>query len=440
MINLSDVPNPDEKIKVVLKQAIKNRENRIKEINSQIDSIKKQDADGNIFVSLKQDPEFSVKYVGTAIITIIGDILYGFGKGVDLMKEGIDKQTGGQSTALSGDKKEISKTDVKNNTNKLSEVIDKARNKANYQSLGADANETLNKSYTEAQRLGKTAFKTGLKWTEDFINMMIDLSLEMTGESKITDTPWQELSPQLNKKLVLTAGLLRELSENPATKEAVKEIAQAIAITMIEIMKEIKPELDKVTDQALVMLDDVSEKAIRGATKTGISVFQAFVAEVPFWGGIIDFIIAIGKGFNAVMETYKVFISRSSPIMVDSAKGYVKTEDTIERGKDRIATAYDKAADTLKESNESKEKEAKEPKDIVNDVSKVDNIEKSMKGGMFTPDKKLKNKILKGGKRLRKTMKLFQNTVPRVKYSHKNKIYKNNKSRKNKRKHKSRRL
>ena len=56
------------------------------------------------------------------------------------------------------------------------------------------------------------------------------------------------------------------------------------------------------------------------------------------------------------METYKVFISRSSPIMVDSAKGYVKTEDTIERGKDRIATAYDKAADTLKESNESKEK------------------------------------------------------------------------------------
>ena len=136
MINLSDVPNPDEKIKVVLKQAIKNRENRIKEINSQIDSIKKQDADGNIFVSLKQDPEFSVKYVGTAIITIIGDILYGFGKGVDLMKEGIDKQTGGQSTALSGDKKEISKTDVKNNTNKLSEVIDKARNKANYQSLG----------------------------------------------------------------------------------------------------------------------------------------------------------------------------------------------------------------------------------------------------------------------------------------------------------------
>ena len=56
MINLSNVPNPDEKIKVVLKQAIKNRENRIKKINSQIDSIKKQDADGNIFVPLKQEP------------------------------------------------------------------------------------------------------------------------------------------------------------------------------------------------------------------------------------------------------------------------------------------------------------------------------------------------------------------------------------------------
>ena len=50
MNELLDVPNPDEKIKEVLKQAIKNRENRIKKINSQIDSIKKQDADGNIFV------------------------------------------------------------------------------------------------------------------------------------------------------------------------------------------------------------------------------------------------------------------------------------------------------------------------------------------------------------------------------------------------------
>jgi len=258
--------------------------------------------------------------------------------------------------------------------------------------------------------------------------MIIDLSLEMTGESKIGDTPWQELSPQLNKKLVLMAGLLKELSENPATREAVKEIAQAIAVTMIEIMKEIKPELDKVTDQALVMLDDVSEKAIRGAAKTGLSVIQAFVAEVPFWGGIFDFIIAIGKGFNAVMETYKVFVTKSSPMMVDTAKGYVKTEDTIERGKDRITNAYDKASDTLKESK---------------DVSKVDSIEKNktpMKGGMFSPDKKLKNKILKGGKRLKRTMKLFQDTVPRVKYSHKNRIHKNDKSRRNKRKHKSRRL
>ena len=83
-------------------------------------------------------------------------------------------------------------------------------------------------------------------------------------------------------------------------------------------------------------------------------------------------------------------------------------------------------------------------KDVGKDVSKVDSIEKNktpMKGGMFSPDKKLKNKILKGGKRLKRTMKLFQDTVPRVKYSHKNRIHKNDKSRRrNKRKHKSRRL
>ena len=82
-------------------------------------------------------------------------------------------------------------------------------------------------------------------------------------------------------------------------------------------------------------------------------------------------------------------------------------------------------------------------KNIGGEVSKVDSIENNktpMKGGMFSPDKKLKNKILKGGKRLKRTMKLFQDTVPRVRYSHKNRIHKNDKSRRNKRKHKSRRL
>ena len=42
MNELLNVPNPDEKIKNILKQAIDVRQNKIEQITSQIDSIKKQ--------------------------------------------------------------------------------------------------------------------------------------------------------------------------------------------------------------------------------------------------------------------------------------------------------------------------------------------------------------------------------------------------------------
>ena len=454
MMNLSNIENPDEKIKTLLKQAIKNKEDKINKLNSDIESIKKQDNDGNIFVPLKKEPEFNVTYVGKAITTIIGDILYGFGKGVRLMSEDIDKQRGGNTTDSNNNSNNnsninsnnntnnnISKEKIQNNTNELAQVIDKAQNKVNSKSLG-DTNKSLNDSYSKATELGETAFKSGLKWTEDFINMLIDVTLDATGQSDVTDISWKELSPELNKKLVLTAGLLKELSENPATREAVKEIAKAIAITMVEIMKEIKPELDKVTEQSLEMLDEVSKKAVSGASQTGLSVAQAFIAEIPFWGGIIDFIIAMGKGFNAVSETYKVFITKSSPIMIDSAKAYVNTEETIERGKNRISNAYDNAMDTLTNASNmnnqvnsglNSEMNSETTSEMNSETNNDDNITNNtnvMKGGVFIPNKNIKNKILKGGNRLKKTMKLFHKTLPRVKYSYKNNDHKDNHYRK----------
>ena len=406
MMNLSNIKNPDEKIKEILKEAIKNKENKISKLNSDIDSLKKQHDDGTIFVPLQQEPSFNIIYVGNAITTIIGDILYGFGKGVELIKQDINKQTGGNTLS---DKDKEFKEKIKNNTNNLSEVINKAQNNVNNVNKSLDVGtKSLNDSYSKVTELGEIAFKSGIKWIEDSINIMIDVTLDSTGKSHLADMSWQELSPELNKKLLLTAGLLKELSHNPATRQAIKEISKSIAITMVEIMKEIQPELNKITDQSIEMLDEVSEKAVKGATSTGLSVGQAIISEIPFWGGIIDFIIAIGKGFNAIAETYKIFVNKSSPIMINTAKKYVNTEQTVEEGKDRISNAYDNAMNTL------------------NNATNINSGTNNMKGGVFIPDKNINNKILKGGNRLKKTMKLFHNTLPRVKYSYKN-IFHNNK-------------
>ena len=52
MTNLLNVSNPDEKIKNILQQAINTRQSKIEQINSQIDSIKKQEEDNIIFCSI----------------------------------------------------------------------------------------------------------------------------------------------------------------------------------------------------------------------------------------------------------------------------------------------------------------------------------------------------------------------------------------------------
>ena len=70
-------------------------------------------------------------------------------------------------------------------------------------------------------------------------------AIDSTGNESIVDKSWQELSPELNKKLILLAGVLKEMSDNPATKEAIKEAAKTTAVNAVEIMKVIQPDINK---------------------------------------------------------------------------------------------------------------------------------------------------------------------------------------------------
>ena len=492
MNDLFDVSNPDEKINNILKEAVKTRQGDIKTLHSEIDSIEKQEADDIIFTPLSKDPEDNLtpQYVASAVATLIGDTLMGFHKGVQKIKEDASadanadasadaEQRGGKVNATKADKNKADKTkpsadNIKTQADNLAQLMEKAAQKAKQiakettqniksssSSLGVDNRTALQDSYSKVSKLGHEAFKTGLLWTEKFINMMVDLSLDSLGQGDINNTSWEKLSPELNKKVVLFAGVLKELSENPATREAVKEIAQAVAISMLEIMEEIKPELNKITDEALEMLDEMATKSVKGATRTAMGVAQSFIAVIPWIGGMINFVLAIGKGFNALMEVYKIYMYRSTDMGIQGVQTYIKTENTINKGKNRIEGAYDDAMNKIKESQnkigdavaETKSKIPTVPKldvpkmdvpkmDVPKlDVPKMDvpktsvETKKEMKGGKdrFIPNKNIGNKIIKGGKRLHKTMKLFHKTVPRIKFTHRNKIYKHHKNRKSRR-------
>ena len=362
MNDLFDVSNPDEKINNILKEAVKTRQGDIKTLHSEIDSIEKQEADDIIFTPLSKDPEDNLtpQYVASAVATLIGDTLMGFHKGVQKIKEDASadanadasadaEQRGGKVNATKADKNKADKTkpsadNIKTQADNLAQLMEKAAQKAKQiakettqniksssSSLGVDNRTALQDSYSKVSKLGHEAFKTGLLWTEKFINMMVDLSLDSLGQGDINNTSWEKLSPELNKKVVLFAGVLKELSENPATREAVKEIAQAVAISMLEIMEEIKPELNKITDEALEMLDEMATKSVKGATRTAMGVAQSFIAVIPWIGGMINFVLAIGKGFNALMEVYKIYMYRSTDMGIQGVQTYIKTENKIGR-------------------------------------------------------------------------------------------------------------
>lgn len=457
MIDLLNVPNPDEKIKMIVNEAILKKRADIEQANNELEDLKRQEASGIYYspIDAKSDSSSALTYVTVAILSIINDVLHGFQAATKYMKntaiaveterngrnssqmggrargytdtDSIKKQADVLTKLIGGANEQIKKLTASNAT--ASNPIDSNASIGNVSkdlsvsTLGDESKELAIKAFTVMKDIGEVGFKTGVKWTGDVMVKLVDVVMDMTGEANLLDTPLDELSPELNKKVLLLAGVLKELSTNPATKEAVKEIAQAVAVTMIEILKEIRPQVNKVADQGTEMLGEVSEKFVSGATSTGISVIQAFLAEIPWVGGIIDLFIAIGKGFNTLTRTFKVFMEKSGPMVITSAQTIKDTEATAEKGKERILGAVDNAANTLKEASRQDVASA-----TTNAATNTINSS-PMKGGSYNI-KPVHYKIQNGGKRLRKTMKMFHSTLPKLRFTSSNKPHKGNGSRK----------
>ena len=449
MIDLLNVPNPDEKIKMIVNEAILKKREVIEQANNELEDLKRQEASGIYYspIDAKSGSESTMTYVTVAILSIINDVLHGFQAATKYMKntaiaveterngrndsqmgckargytdtDSIKKQADVLTKLIGGANEQIKKLTASNPIDSNASIGNVSKD-LSVSTLGDESKELAIKAFTVMKDIGEVGLKTGIKWTGDVMVKLVDVVMDMTGEANLLDTPLDELSPELNKKVLLLAGVLKELSTNPATKEAVKEIAQAVAVTMIEILKEIRPQVNKVADQGTEMLEEVSGKFVSGATSTGISVIQAFIAEIPWVGGIVDLFIAIGKGFNTLTRTFKVFMEKSGPMVVTSAQTIKDTEATAEKGKERILGAVDNAANTLKEAN-------------TNANTNTDSITSSpMKGGKYNM-KPVHSKIQNGGKRLRKTMKMFHTTLPKLTFTSANKPHKGYGSRKSSR-------
>ena len=264
-----DIPNPENKINGVLDIAIENRENKVKKIEQEIESVKKQKGSGVYYIEMTNiDANGApIKNIGMTLISIVGDILSGFSDAAKKLKQQADAVQGDSNAkdiSEQADKLDKIVGKVQEKTNKLVETVgglqkggvlsettdnntsslgnrnenEQVTNASSTESLIDSAKSMGSETASQLKDIGIASVKTGIKWSGDFINDMIEMGMEMTGEANILDTPIDELSPELNKNILLLAGLLKEVSENPATREAVKGGAQAVAISIIEILDE----------------------------------------------------------------------------------------------------------------------------------------------------------------------------------------------------------
>jgi len=460
LLNGLNLSNPDENteknIKDIVNTAILEKQNAIKRSNAELDNLNQQEQSGVYDMPIDTNTGSNIHIIAVAILTILSDMLHGFQEATKYMKDDAVaiENDNGRIDGLNSNVIVKMGGSIKAQADVLTRLISGANKQINKliggvgpstgpsqgtvganavgaetadTSLGEEGKQLAMKTLHVMKDIGEFGLKMGIKWYGDVMVKLVDTVMDLTGEEDILNTPIDKLSPELNKKILVLAGVLKGVSTNPVTKQAVKEIAQSVAITMIEVLKEIRPEVNKVADQGTEMLEEVSEKFVTGATGTGISVIQAFLAEIPWVGGIIDLFIAIGKGFNTLAKTYKVFVDKSGKMVVTSAQTIKNTEDTAMKGKDRIMSAVENVTNTINAEKQDS-------------VVPTGNATANMAGGMASGNTniligRINSKIKRSDKRLRKTMKLFSETLPNLKFMpneeliHRNRTKKSRKSR-----------
>ena len=449
----------NENIQQIVKSAIDRKQKEIQRITNEYNTLKKQQSSGVYYmpIDMNENSASPLKYFAISLVTLLGEILKGFRDAAENIKtqttniENVEKkQSGGK---LNHNRNKDAKQ-IKSFANIVIKTIDKTNKsieanikKLNKQKGGNDGVSTVTEGagkevLDKIGDLGEVGLKTGIKFSADAISKVIDWGMELSGEENILETPFSELSAGLNKKLLIAAGTMREMSTNPIAKEAIRELAEAIGVTIIEIMEQIKPEVDKVADQSVLLVEGVADKFTKGTANTAISVVQAFLAEIPWVGGIIDLFIAIGKGFNTLMGTYAIFMEKTDPMILTTAQGIKNTEDKVVEGKNRIEGAVNNAKDKINQiSNMTDPTNISAPSISAPNISAPNISAPKMsapsikRGGSYTlTDDNIQRMIQKGGKRLRKTIKLFNNTLPKTKFRFDNKpCYKTKKNRTKKR-------
>lgn len=172
----------------------------------------------------------------------------------------------------------------------------------------------------------------------------------------ITGADYKDLTEEVKEKLILSARMAAQISEDPEAMANLKETGKISAEIMRDILEEMEEPLEDMTNEAVDMLEFICRTLAAAGVDITIGMIGAGLGQIPFIGGLINIIITAGRAFN------------------DGMKAVSKTGKSFGRFGELISSAPEPALDR---AIEGKQKLLNLQGKITNSINKIPKIDTS---------------------------------------------------------------
>ena len=220
--------------------------------------------------------------------------------------------------------------------------------------------------------------KQGVALSDTFWSTLIDMA---TGG--VLDKKWSELTPELEKRVLTLAATLDAMAKNPEVVRAVRDIGMSLSLMGIDLIDAVQPSLEEIASKGWESLEKIGSTSVKGGVDTGVAFAQAMLAEIPVVGGIIDLMIAGGKGLNNMAKLVNEFTEESGK--------YIQP-----------------VGDMIKKGSEAVEKSEQRINNIQQNLNRLSQVGTQRDSRQVGGRKRMKQKIRKTTLRIRKSLSSFQ--------------------------------
>jgi len=174
----------------------------------------------------------------------------------------------------------------------------------------------------------KKSYEVGSRLLTDALDAVVPVDL--------LNKSYAEINPNLTNQLRNMAKNFEQMAQDPQARQAISNLAKAMADVGIDAINAAKPQIDKLVNRIWEVANTVGSKSIKSAMNVGLAMLITALAEVPVVGGVVVGSLEAGSIFNNVVETGSKAIQGFSQIASDSMDAFSTVAQTIGKSEDKI--------------------------------------------------------------------------------------------------------